>query len=164
MLFVTLGVVYLAYMMFGAFTVRVPAEGWKPEGFDPSTVAEKKLVTTSNVSAANAIRTPQFWLLWVVLFCNVTAGIGILEQASPMIQDFFREGSTSAVSAAVAGGFVGILSMANMAGRFVWSSTSDVIGRKPIYMVYLGVGMVAYLAPGRWPARRRRRCSSCSPW
>ncbi len=146
MLFVTLGVVYLAYMMFGAFTVRVPAEGWKPEGFDPSTVAEKKLVTTSNVSAANAIRTPQFWLLWVVLFCNVTAGIGILEQASPMIQDFFREGSTSAVSAAVAGGFVGILSMANMAGRFVWSSTSDVIGRKPIYMVYLGVGMVAYLA------------------
>ncbi len=146
MLFVTLGVVYLAYMMFGAFTVRVPAEGWKPEGFDPSTVAQKKLVTTSNVSAANAIRTPQFWLLWVVLFCNVTAGIGILEQASPMIQDFFREGSTSAVSAAVAGGFVGILSMANMAGRFVWSSTSDVIGRKPIYMVYLGVGMVAYLA------------------
>ena len=103
-------------------------------------------MTTSNVSAANAIRTPQFWLLWVVLFCNVTAGIGILEQASPMIQDFFREGGTSAVSAAVAGGFVGILSMANMAGRFVWSSTSDVIGRKPIYMVYLGVGMVAYLA------------------
>ncbi len=146
MLFVTLGAVYLAYMMFGAFTVRVPAQGWTPEGFDPSTVAEKKLVTTSNVSAANAIRTPQFWLLWVVLFCNVTAGIGILEQASPMIQDFFREGSTSAVSAAVAGGFVGILSMANMAGRFVWSSTSDVIGRKPIYMVYLGVGMVAYLA------------------
>ncbi|MCY7396490.1 MAG: OFA family MFS transporter [Nocardioides sp.] len=146
MLFVTLGVVYLAYMMFGAFTVRVPAEGWKPDGFDPSTIAQKKLVTTANVSAGNAIKTPQFWLLWVVLFCNVTAGIGILEQASPMIQDFFREGSTSAVSAAVAGGFVGILSMANMAGRFVWSSTSDVIGRKPIYMVYLGVGMVAYLA------------------
>ena len=132
MLFVTLGVVYFAYMVFGAFTVRVPAPGWAPDGFDPSRVAEKKLVTTSNVSAANAIRTPQFWLLWVVLFCNVTAGIGILEQASPMIQDFFREGSTSAVSAAVAGGFVGILSMANMAGRFVWSSTSDVIGRKPI--------------------------------
>lgn len=146
MLFVTLGVVYLAYMLFGAFTVRVPAEDWRPEGFDPSSIREKKLVTTANVTARNAIRTPQFWLLWVVLFCNVTAGIGILEQASPMIQDFFREGSTSTVSAAVAGGFVGILSMANMAGRFVWSSTSDVIGRKPIYMVYLGVGVVAYLA------------------
>ena len=93
----------------------------------------------------NAIRTPQFWLLWTVLFCNVTAGIGILEQASPMIQDFFREGGTSAVATTAAAGFVGLLSLFNMAGRFVWSSTSDFIGRKPIYMVYLGVGMVLYV-------------------
>ena len=92
-----------------------------------------------------AVRTKQFWLLWVVLFCNVTAGIGILEQASPMIQDFFRDGSTSTVTAAAAGGFVGVLSLANMIGRFVWSSTSDVIGRKPIYMIYLGVGIVMYV-------------------
>ena len=108
-------------------------------------MAEKKLVTTASVSAANAIKTRQFWLLWVVLFCNVTAGIGILEQAAPMIQDFFREGGTSSVSAAAAGGFVGLLSIANMAGRFVWSSTSDVIGRKPIYMGYLGIGLVTYV-------------------
>jgi len=101
-------------------------------------------VTTANVSAANAIHTPSFWLLWTVLLCNVTAGIGILEQASPMIQDFFREDGTSSVTVAVAGGFVGILSMANMAGRFVWSSTSDVVGRKPIYMLYLGGGMICY--------------------
>ena len=74
MLFVTLGIVYLCFMMFGAFTVRVPADDWKPEGWDPSQVQEKKLVTTASVSAANAIKTPQFWLLWVVLFCNVTAG------------------------------------------------------------------------------------------
>jgi MFS family permease len=145
MLFVTLGVVYLAFMMFGAFMVRVPADDWKPEGWDPSTVREKKLVTTASVSAATSIRTPQFWLLWVVLFCNVTAGIGILEQAAPMIQDFFREGSTSAVSAAAAGGFVGILSLANMAGRFGWSATSDVVGRKPIYMLYLGGGLIVYV-------------------
>jgi MFS family permease len=79
-----------------------------------------------------------------VLFCNVTAGIGILEQASPMIQDFFREGGTSAVTVAAAGGFVGVLSLFNMAGRFAWSSTSDMIGRKPIYMLYLGGGMVLY--------------------
>ncbi len=111
-----------------------------PAGFDPSTVKRKALVTEDNVSAANAIRTPQFWLLWTVLFCNVTAGIGILEQASPMIQDFFREGGDSSVTVAAAGGFVGLLSLFNMAGRFVWSSTSDFIGRKPIYMVYLGVG------------------------
>ena len=107
------------------------------------------MVTTANVSAANAIRTPQFWLLWVVLFCNVTAGIGILEQASPMIQDFFRETAPRRVTVAAAGGFVGVLSLFNMAGRFVWSSTSDVIGRKPIYMLYLGGGIVLYflLAP-----------------
>ncbi|MDO3685758.1 OFA family MFS transporter [Micromonospora sp. C28ISP2-4] len=144
-LFVTLGVGYFVIMMFGVFNVRVPAPDWRPAGFDPARVAEKPLVTTANVSAANAVRTRSFWLLWVVLFCNVTAGIGILEQASPMIQDFFREGGTSAVSVAAAGGFVGLLSLFNMAGRFVWSSTSDVIGRKPIYVVYLGVGMVLYL-------------------
>jgi MFS family permease len=145
MLFVTLGIVYFAFMMFGATIVRVPAPGWRPEGFDPHTVEEKELVTTASVSANNAIRTPQFWLLWTFLFCNVTAGIGILEQAAPMIQDFFREGGTSAVATAVASGFVGLLSIANMAGRFVWSSTSDVIGRKPTYMMYLGVGAVAYV-------------------
>ncbi|MGY1750285.1 OFA family MFS transporter [Modestobacter sp. SYSU DS0511] len=144
-LFLTLGLLYLVFMMFGAFIVRVPADDWKPAGFDPSTVKQKALVTTESVSAGNAIKTPQFWLLWTVLFCNVTAGIGILEQAAPMIQDFFREGQTSAVAAAAAGGFVGLLSLFNMAGRFVWSSTSDYIGRKGIYMVYLGVGLVLYV-------------------
>jgi len=144
-LFLTLAVGYLAVMMFGAFTVRVPPEGWVPEGWDPHEVEEKSLVTTASVSAANAIRTPQFYLLWVVLFCNVTAGIGILEQAAPMIQDFFRDNGVSSVSVAAAGGFVGLLSIANMAGRFVWSSTSDVIGRKPIYMLFLGGGMVLYI-------------------
>ncbi|MGY2078863.1 OFA family MFS transporter [Modestobacter sp. SYSU DS0657] len=144
-LFLTLGLLYLVFMMFGAFIVRVPADDWKPAGFDPSAVKQKALVTTESVSAGNAIKTPQFWLLWTVLFCNVTAGIGILEQAAPMIQDFFREGQTSAVAAAAAGGFVGLLSLFNMAGRFVWSSTSDYIGRKGIYMVYLGVGLVLYV-------------------
>jgi MFS family permease len=145
MLFLTLGLVYLVFMMFGAFIVRVPADGWRPDGFDPSTVKAKSLVTTDNVSAANAIKTPQFWLLWTVLFCNVTAGIGILEQAAPMIQDFFRNGETSTVAAATAAGFVGLLSLFNMGGRILWSSTSDYIGRKPIYMVYLGVGAVFYV-------------------
>ncbi|MGZ4494929.1 MAG: OFA family MFS transporter [Nocardioides sp.] len=143
-LFVTLGIVYLVVMLFGAWLVRVPPEGWTPAGFDPTNEPEKDLVTTESVSANNAVRTPQFWLLWVVLFCNVTAGIGILEQAAPMIQDFFRNGSTSAVAAAAAAGFVGLLSMTNMAGRFAWSTTSDYVGRKRIYMGYLGVGIIAY--------------------
>lgn len=147
MLFVSLGVIYFLVMMIGVANVRIPPPGWAPEGFDPSSVAAKKeLVTDASVSARTAVRTPQFWLLWTVLFCNVTAGIGILEQAAPMIQDFFRgPDGTSSVAVAAAGGFVGLLSLFNMAGRFVWSSTSDKIGRKPIYMLYLGVGIVLYL-------------------
>ncbi|WP_370291002.1 OFA family MFS transporter [Nocardioides sp.] len=147
-LFLTLGVAYFIVMMFGVFTVRVPAPGWTPAGFDPSTVAAKPMVTTANVSAANAIRTPQFWLLWVVLLCNVTAGIGILEQSAEMIQDFFRSAAdpaNSGVTAAVAAGFVGLLSLANMGGRIVWSSTSDRIGRRNTYVMYLGVGIVLYV-------------------
>jgi MFS family permease len=143
-MFVTLGLVYLVVMLFGAWLVKVPADDWVPEGFDPSRVKSKAMVTTESVSAANAVKTPQFWLLWVVLFCNVTAGIGILEQAAPMIQDFFRNGGGSSVDPAAAAGFVGLLSICNMVGRFVWSSTSDVIGRKPIYMGYLGIGMLVY--------------------
>ena len=79
-------------MMLGAFVVRVPADDWKPEGYTaPTADTAKSMQTTANVTAANRIKTPQFWLLWTVLFCNVAAGIGILEQASPMIQDFFPD-------------------------------------------------------------------------
>jgi MFS family permease len=144
-LFLTLGVVYLVVMLFGAWLIRVPPEGWAPEGFDAKRTPEKDLVTDASVSAANAIKTPQFWLLWVVLFCNVTAGIGILEQAAPMIQDFFRENGETSVAAAAAAGFVGVLSLFNMAGRFTWSATSDLVGRKRIYMGYLGIGIALYL-------------------
>ena len=140
--FVVLGIAYLCFMLFGASLVRVPPES---DGAAAAAAGHQAGRNGAMVRAAEAIRTRQFWLLWVVLFCNVTAGIGILEQAAPMIQDFFREGDTSTVTAAAAGGFVGVLSLANMAGRFVWSSTSDVIGRRPIYMVYLGVGIVMYV-------------------
>jgi MFS family permease len=138
--FLVLGCVYFVMMMLGALAVRVPPDGWQPEGWSPPERQRKALVTTGNVTATNAIKTPQFWLLWTVLFCNVTAGIGILEQAAPMIQDFFPS-----VSAAAAAGFVGLLSLCNMSGRFGWSSTSDVVGRKPTYMGYLGIGAVLYL-------------------
>jgi len=146
-LFLTLGVAYFCVMMLGVFTVRVPAPGWAPPHFDPARVQQKKMVTTGHVSAANAIRTPQFWLLWTVLLCNVTAGIGILEQAAEMIQDFFRDGDTgsSTVTVIVAAGFVGLLSVGNMGGRFGWSTLSDFLGRKPAYMLYLGGGIALYL-------------------
>jgi MFS family permease len=138
--FVAMGLLYFAFMMFGAFTVRVPPEGWRPPGYTPPT-RERKLVTRRNIDVATATRTPQFWLLWVVLCTNVTAGIGILEQASPMIQEMFA----GRVGAAAAGGFVGLLSLFNMAGRFAWSSTSDHIGRKPTYMIFFAFGTLLYV-------------------
>jgi MFS family permease len=137
--FVVLGCIYFVAMMLGALAVRVPPEGWRPEGWTPKERTARSMITTANVTATTAIKTPQFWLLWTVLFCNVTAGIGILEQAAPMIQDFF-----GSVTAAAAAGFVGLLSICNMSGRFGWSSTSDAIGRKPTYMMYLGVGAICY--------------------
>ncbi|MFC4561493.1 OFA family MFS transporter [Nocardiopsis mangrovi] len=143
-LFVTLGLGYLVLMTMGVLLIRVPPEGWRPAGFDPETVRRAPMITTASVSAATAIRTPQFWLLWVVLFSNVTAGIGLLEHASPLIQDFFRDGTATAVTAVAAGGFVGMLSLFNMAGRFGWSTASDRIGRKPVYIVFLGAGAICY--------------------
>ncbi|GAB2987918.1 OFA family MFS transporter [Amycolatopsis acidiphila] len=138
------GLVYAVFMSLGVFLIRVPADGWRPKGWQPPATNGKAMITTANVSAANALKTPQFWCLWVVLCFNVTAGIGILEKASPMITDFFK-GTAVPVGAAAAAGFVALLSLTNMLGRFVWSSTSDLIGRKNIYRGYLGIGAVLYL-------------------
>lgn len=135
--FAVLGAVYLAFMMFGAFSFRVPMPGWRPEGYVPA-AKPRRLVTQADVTVNLAWKTPQFWLLWVVLCLNVTAGIGILGQASLMCQDMF------AVPAAVGGGFAGLLSLANMAGRLFWASTSDLTGRKAIYCLFFLFGAVLY--------------------
>ena len=137
--FVTMGIAYFVFMMFGTFLVRLPAKGWKPAGYVPS-AAPQKLVTASNVLAQEAILTPQFYLLWAILFLNVTAGIGILEHASPMIQELFP----GRVTAAAAGGFVGLLSIFNMGGRFTWSSLSDYMGRKRTYMIFFALGAILF--------------------
>ena len=137
--FLVMGIIYFCFMVFGSIIARVPADDWKPAGYKPPTHSQG-LITTKNVSVDKAWRTPQFWLLWVVLCFNVTAGIGILEQASPMIQEMFP----GKIPAAAAGGFVALLSLFNMAGRFVWASTSDFTGRKFIYVVYLLLGAVLY--------------------
>ncbi len=137
--FLGMGILYGLFMLLGVMIVRVPPPDWKPAGFVPSQ-EQKKLVTRENFTANEAIRTPQFWLLWAVLFLNVTAGIGVLSQASAMIQETFR----GRVSPEAAGGFVGLLSLFNMAGRFCWSSLSDKIGRKPTYMIYFALGAVLY--------------------
>jgi MFS family permease len=137
--FVVLGVLYLCFMSIGAFIVRVPATDWRPAGFVPA-AATSRMISDQNVEVSTAVRTPQFYLLWFVLFLNVTAGIGVLSQASPMIQEMFK-GSVTPVAAA---GFVGLLSLFNMGGRFVWASTSDFIGRKNTYFVFFLLGLVLY--------------------
>ncbi|MBV6501487.1 MAG: putative MFS-type transporter YhjX [Prosthecobacter sp.] len=128
---------YAVSMLFGAVIVRVPADGWKPTGWEPKEHV-KPLVTNANVSVDVAWKTPQFWMLWVVLCMNVSAGIGILGQASPMIQDMFK------VTPAAAAGYVGLLSLCNLGGRFFWSSMSDLVGRKGIYCIYFILGAALY--------------------
>ncbi|HTX06195.1 MAG TPA: OFA family MFS transporter [Steroidobacteraceae bacterium] len=137
--FIVLGVVYFLFMIMGAVMVRVPAPGWQPPGWT-TPAKPAKLVTSANVYVYRALRTPQFWLIWWVLCLNVTAGIGVLGQASAMSQEMFP-GKVSAVAAA---GFVGLMSLFNMAGRFVWASASDLIGRKNTYFCFFILGTVLY--------------------
>jgi MFS family permease len=143
--FLVMGLIYAVFMSVGWLLIRVPAEGWRPDGWHPSQAKTHGLITTAQVSVSNAVRTPQFWLLWVVLCFNVTAGIGILERAAPIYRDFFPYASSPAALAAAAAGFVAMLSLANSLGRLLWSTTSDWAGRKNMYRMYLGVGALLYL-------------------
>jgi MFS family permease len=126
-------------MMVGAAVVRVPAEDWTPPGY-VAPAQPKRLVTTENVYVYQALKTPQFWLIWWILCLNVTAGIGVLGQASAMSQEMFK----GQVTAVAASGFVGLFSLFNMGGRFIWSSTSDYIGRKNTYFCFFALGTVLY--------------------
>ena len=128
---------YAVSMSLGAWLVKVPAQGWKPAGWEP-TEHTSTLVTNANVAVDTAWKTPQFWMLWVVLCMNVSAGIGIIGQASPMIQDMFK------VTPAMAAGYVGLLSLCNLGGRFLWSSVSDYTGRKLVYVIYFILGALLY--------------------
>jgi MFS family permease len=147
--FVTMGLIYFVAMMAGAFLFRVPPPGFTvppPVRQSRALTAEHAalrptMITLRHVHVDVAWRTPQFWLLWAVLFLNVSAGIGILEQASPMIQEMFK----GRVMASAAAGFVGLLSLFNMAGRFGWSSLSDRIGRKRTYAVFFTLGPLLYV-------------------
>jgi MFS family permease len=137
--FVTMGVLYFIFMMLGVYAVRVPAADWKPEGWTAPVVVNR-MITTSNVHVDVAYKTPQFVLLWIVLCMNVTAGIAVLSQASPMIQEMFG----SRVTPVAAAGFVGLLSIFNMLGRFFWASMSDYLGRRATYMIFFLLGILLY--------------------
>jgi MFS family permease len=137
--FVVLGVLYFISMTIGALAIRIPPADWKPAGWTPPVTANK-MITKNHVDIDQALKTPQFYLLWLVLFLNVTAGIGVLGQASVMIQESFK----ASITAGAAAGFVGLLSLFNMGGRFVWASASDWIGRKNTYFVFFALGAVLY--------------------
>lgn len=139
--FLVMGSIYFLSMLIGSLTIRTPPAGWTPEGWAPPAVTDK-MITQNHVHIDQALKTPQFYLLWLVLCLNVTAGIGVLGQASVMIQEMFK-GSVTATAAA---GFVGLLSLFNMGGRFFWSFASDYIGRKNTYFIFFALGIVLYAA------------------
>jgi MFS family permease len=155
--FVTMAVLYAISMTLGAFGYRLPATGWKPKGWTPPAPTAKTMITTRHVHLRQAPKTPQFWLIWWVLCLNVTAGIGIIGIASPMLQEVFA-GQLIGVSAtfneltaaqkgqiaAIAAGFTGLISLFNIAGRFCWASASDFLGRKMTYYTFFVLGIVLY--------------------
>ena len=156
--FAVLGVIYLVSMMLGAFGYRLPPPGWQPAGYAPPANSHR-LMTTRHVHVNEAIRTPQFWLLWGVLCLNVSAGIGVIGMASPMLQEVFGgkligvPGALAALAederarvATIAAAFAGLLSLFNIAGRIFWASLSDRIGRKTTYMAFFLLGIALYVS------------------
>jgi MFS family permease len=133
-----LGATYLVIMLGGSRLMQSPPAGWRPAGWTPKT-STHAMIATSSVTRNEAIRTPQFFLLWGILCINVTAGIGILAQASPMMQDMF--GRSPLEAAAV----VSIISLFNAGGRFLWASGSDYIGRRNTYTIFFIAQFVLFL-------------------
>jgi len=158
--FLTMGAIYFLAMLCGAFGYRLPPPGWQPVGWTPPPQANA-MITKRQVHVNQAWRTPQFWMLWVVLCMNVSAGIGVINMASPMLQEVFGGRLVGAIGtlkdlsdaqkvqvATIGAGFAALLSLFNIAGRFFWASLSDYIGRKRTYFIFFALGIVLYaLAP-----------------
>jgi MFS family permease len=163
--FLTMGAIYFVFMLIGAFGYRLPPMGWRPDGWTPPDNT-KAMITQQHVHLRDAHKTGQFWLIWGVLCLNVSAGIGVIGMASPMLQEIFggsligqpELGFTQlspeqrTMVAAIAAGFTGLLSLFNIGGRFFWASLSDYIGRKNTYYTFFLLGIAMYaLAP--WAAQ-----------
>ncbi|KIG16129.1 MFS permease [Enhygromyxa salina] len=146
--FFALGAVYFVVMLVAAFSFRVPAPNWKPDGWTPpdKSTATARMITTHNVHIDQAHKTPQFYLLWIVLCFNVTAGIGVIGVAKTMMTEIFGTTLPTIVDGAFAATYVTMISVFNMAGRFMWASASDKIGRKNTYYVFFVVGIALYLS------------------
>lgn len=161
--FVVMALVYFVFMMAGAFGYRVPETGWKPAGWTPPPAqANNDMITQRHVHVKKVWGIPQFWLIWMVLCMNVSAGIGVIGMASPMLQEVFGgsligvdqkfgelDKTQLAAIATVAAGFTALLSLFNIGGRFFWASLSDKLGRKGTYIVFFVLGGVLYFSvPG----------------
>ena len=162
--FVVMAGIYFVFMMVGTFGYRIPPAGWRPEGWTPP-ATQNVMITSGHVHLKNAHKTPQFWLIWAVLCLNVSAGIGVIGMASPMLQEIFAgsligrpelafgalDAEQKKQIATIAAAFVGLLSLFNIAGRFFWASLSDKLGRKMTYATFFGLGILLYaLSP--WAA------------
>jgi len=155
--FVVLALIYFVYMMSGAFGYRLPPERWSPDGW-AAPFKRKAMITSNHVALKDAHKTLQFWLIWAVLCLNVSAGIGIIGAASPMLQETFGGAlfhdpavgfsqfseAQKTLAAAIGGGFVALFSLFNIGGRFFWATLSDSIGRKATYFIFFALGMVCY--------------------
>jgi len=160
--FLVMAAIYLVFMMGGAFGYRIPPAGWRPEGWTPPASTKSTMITAHHVHLRDAHKTRQFWLIWTVLTMNVSAGIGVIGMASPMLQEIFGgrllglpeltftqlDGEQKAAIAAIAAGFAGLISLFNIGGRFFWASISDKLGRKNTYYAFFILGIILYsLAP-----------------
>ena len=145
--FLFLGIVYFVIMTIAAFSYRVPPEGWAPKGWTPPKDSKKtRLITKNNVHIDQALKTPQFYFLWIVLCFNVTAGIGVIGVAKTMMIEIFEPSLPSIVTAGFAGTYVLMISVFNMVGRIFWASMSDFIGRKTTYFIFFSLGIFLYLS------------------
>lgn len=144
--FLTLGIVYFIVMVIAAFSYRVPAKDWKPEGWTPPNKKTNKMITHNNVDIDQALKTPQFWQMWVMLCFNVTAGIGVIGVAKTMMSEIFGTTMPLVVTAGFASTYVLMISVFNMLGRFFWASTSDFIGRKNTYHCFFIIGTLLYFS------------------
>jgi MFS family permease len=144
--FIILGLLYFFVMVIAAFSYRVPADDWLPEGWTPPEEdnSSKKMMTTHNVDIEEAMKTPQFYRLWIVLCMNVSAGIGVLGVASTMMREIFGTTLPTIVDGAFAAAYVSMISVFNMVGRFIWASSSDYIGRKNTYWIFFALGILLY--------------------
>lgn len=163
--FVAMAVIYFIFMMAGALGYRVPPSGWKPAGWTPPATTNSTMITQNHVHVSKVWGIPQFWLVWLVLCLNVSAGIGVIGISSPMLQEVFGghllgvnvgfsdlSVEQKAAIAAIAAGFTGLISLFNIGGRFVWASCSDFFGRKMTYVIFFVLGFILYVSLP-WSAR-----------